>query len=51
MHEISIQGDKRMTIREVAEVLGVTDEAISILGSCGPILCITVLQPTFLSLR
>jgi phage antirepressor YoqD-like protein len=28
MHEISIQGDKQMTIREIADVLGVTDEAI-----------------------
>jgi phage antirepressor YoqD-like protein len=28
MNELTRQGDKRMTVREVAEVLGVTDEAI-----------------------
>jgi phage antirepressor YoqD-like protein len=28
MHEVTKRGDQRMTVREVAEVLGVTDEAI-----------------------
>jgi phage antirepressor YoqD-like protein len=28
MYEVTKQGDRRMTVREVAEVLGVTDEAI-----------------------